>query len=238
MKPRNLNRLVAADCGGSVSTAIRRPRSPGGARHSRPTRGAPAIWIASWIGAPIPLGFLILLLALVGAGCSHEPTALELIREGNRYVGEPVKNRVVQLRSEKSVGSLVPNIWYVVYYDPDATFKATEVKFGAGQKLDVTRPIRVLELGTGDYKELDRTKLNTDSNRAISIATSQPALKDLKLTATKMTLARGDAGPEWKVTIWASRLRNPNEDADVGSIFIDSATGKVVRSDLHINRVD
>ena len=73
-----------------------------------------------------------------------EPTAFELIKEGNRHVGEEAKDRIVEIRSEKSIGSLTPNIWYVVYYDPDATAKATEVKFGAGKKLSVKRPARVL----------------------------------------------------------------------------------------------
>jgi hypothetical protein len=46
-----------------------------------------------------------------------EPTAFELIKEGNRYIGEQAKDRVVQMRSEKSVASLNPTIWFVVYYD-------------------------------------------------------------------------------------------------------------------------
>ncbi|HTL17277.1 MAG TPA: hypothetical protein VL793_08570, partial [Patescibacteria group bacterium] len=45
---------------------------------------------------------------------ADEPTAFELIKEGNRYVGEQAKDRIVQIRSEKSVGTMTPNIWYVV----------------------------------------------------------------------------------------------------------------------------
>src|SRR5262245_13397253 len=79
-----------------------------------------------------------------------EPTAFDLIKEGNRYVGEDAKNKVVQIRSEKSVGSLTPSVWYVVYYDADATFKATEVKFGAGKKMTVKRPMRIIEAAKKD----------------------------------------------------------------------------------------
>ena len=65
--------------------------------------------------------------ALVLAGTSamgaDNPTALELAKEGNRYVGEHAKDKVVQIRSEKSVGSLTPNVWYVVFFDSTATFK-------------------------------------------------------------------------------------------------------------------
>ena len=38
-------------------------------------------------------------------------TAYQLIKEGNRYVGEDAKDKVVQIRSEKSIGVLTPNIW-------------------------------------------------------------------------------------------------------------------------------
>ena len=44
----------------------------------------------------------------------------------------------------------MPNVWYVVYYDPDAVLKAVEVKFGAGKKMDVdvkfTRTVAIIRL--------------------------------------------------------------------------------------------
>jgi hypothetical protein len=83
--------------------------------------------------------------AVVQAALAADPTAFELIKLGDQYVGSQSQDKVVQIRSEKSVGTLTPNIWYVVYYDPDATLKAVEVKFGAGQKLDVSHPLRLLE---------------------------------------------------------------------------------------------
>lgn len=174
----------------------------------------------------------------VPRGGAGEATAFDLIKEGNRYVGEESKDKVVQLRSEKSVGTLTPNIWFVVFYDPDATFKATEVKFGAGKKLKVARPFRVIELGTGDHKTLDRSKLKVDSDKAIKIASSEPLLKSLTLKASKLILQHGDEGPVWKVTLWAAKLKNPAANADVGSVYIAADTGKVVRTDLHISRVD
>jgi len=166
-----------------------------------------------------------------------EPTALELIKQGNDYVGKDAKDQVVQIRSEKSIGTLTPNIWYVVYYDPDATFKATEVKFGAGKKLDVKRPVRALEYLNAD-KVLDQKKLKIDSDNAIKIATAEPLLEKLSLKATQLWLDRSESGPVWKVRLWAARLRNPNDTVDIGDVYISAEDGKVIRTDLHINRVD
>jgi hypothetical protein len=182
----------------------------------------------------------VVTVAFLAAGFARagEPTAFDLIKEGNRYVGEQSKDKIVQIRSEKSVGTLTPNIWYVVFYDPDATFKATEVKFGAGKKMTVTRPLRVIELGTGDNKTLDHSKLSVDSDKAIKIASAEPLLKSLTLKASKLTLQRGDEGPVWKVTLWAAKLKNPADNADIGSVFIAADSGKVLRTDLHINSVD
>lgn len=185
--------------------------------------------------------FALTLVVLASAQFARaaESTALDLIKEGNRYVGEESRDKVVQVRSEKSVGTLTPNIWYVVYYDPDATFKATEVKFGAGKKLSVKRPARVLELGTGDDKQLDRAKMKVDSNKALKIATAEPLLENLKLKASQMWLQRGEEAPVvWKVRLWAAKLKNPNDDANIGDVYISADDGKVVRSDLHIDRVD
>ena|SRR5438093_1194659 len=82
-----------------------------------------------------------LLTSVVGASArGAELTAFELIKEANRYVGEQSKDKVVQIRSEKSVGSLTPVVWFVVLYDPTATLKAAEVQFAAGKMVGVKRP--------------------------------------------------------------------------------------------------
>lgn len=169
---------------------------------------------------------------------ARDVTAFELVKRGDPYVGIQSKDKVVQIRSEKSIASLVPNIWYVDYYDPDATFKATEVKFGAGEKLDVSRPWRVLEMATDEHQILDQKKLRVDSDKAIKIATAQPLLKNLTLKATQLKLGHGDDGPEWQVKLWAAKLKNPNDDADIGVVVISADDGSVISTDLHPNSVD
>ncbi len=167
-----------------------------------------------------------------------EPSAFDLIKLGDKYVGDQSKDKVVEIHSEKSIASLVPNIWYVDYYDPDATFKAVEVKFGAGEKLDVSHPFRALEMATDEHKVLDATKLRIDSNKAIKIAKNQPVLENLKLTATQLRLEHGDLGPQWQVKLWAAKLKNPNDDADIGVVIISCADGSIISTDLHPNSVD
>jgi hypothetical protein len=169
---------------------------------------------------------------------ASEPTAYDLIKLGDPYVGVQSKDKVVQIRSEKSVATMTPNIWYVVYYDPDATFKATEVKFAAGQKVDVSRPWRILEQVSDDKKVLDRTKLDVDSDRAINIARAQPVLEHLTLKASQLWLEHGDEGPQWRVKLWAAKLKNPNDNADIGVVIISAADGSVIKTDLHPNSVD
>ena len=122
------------------------------------------------------------LLSLVG--CSSKPGELNLIQEGNKYVGDQSKNKVVEIYSDKSVGSLTPDIWHVVYYDPDATFKATEVKFGGGQKMDVTRPIRVLQYLKADNL-IDPAKVKVASAGAVKKASSDPLIEHLSLKASQ-----------------------------------------------------
>ncbi len=202
------------------------------------------IWIRSG------RAWLAVLFALCGwqiCAWGAEPTAFDLIKEGNRYVGEQSKDKVVQVRSEKSVGSLAPAVWYVVYYDPTATLKAMEVKFGAGKMIAVTRPFRLMEPVTGGDLPLDRNKMKIDSDRVVQLATDEPLLKNIKVTATQLKLERvgegvlGQGGvptPVWKVRLWAAKLRNPNRQADIGALWISALDGKVLKNDLRINRVD
>ena len=176
-----------------------------------------------------------------------EPTAFALAKDGNRYVGEQAKDKIVQIRSEKSIGTMTPNIWYVVYYDPTATLKSVEVKYGAGKMLSVKRPFRLLEPVTGGDIPLDHDKLKVDSDVALQTALKESLLENLKLTASQLKLERvgegvlgvaGPGDPVWKVKLWAAKLRNPSRDADIGEIWVSADTGKVVKTDLHIDRVD
>ena len=175
---------------------------------------------------------------VVSVAQAADPTAFDLVKLGDQYVGVQSKDKVVQIRSEKSVAALTPNIWYVVYYDPDATFKAVEVKFGAGQKMDVSHPGRFLEVFTDDKKQLDAAKLKIDSDAAIKIATAQPLLKNLTLKATQLWLEHGDNGPQWRVKLWAAKLKDPNDDADIGIVILSGDDGSIIKSDLHPNSVD
>ena len=166
------------------------------------------------------------------------PSALELAKLGDQYVGIQSKDKVVQIRSEKSIASLTPDIWYVVYYDPDATFKAVEVKFGGGQKLDVSRPGRALEIFTDDKQPLDAAKLVIDSDQALKIATTQPVLKNLTLKASQLWLEHGDLGPQWRVKLWAAKLAYPDENVDIGTVVLSAADGSLIKVDIHPGSVD
>jgi len=189
------------------------------------------------------LGALLLVLGgrLSQSAHADEPTAFALVKEGNRHLGEEAKDRIVQIRSEKSIATLTPNVWFVVYYDPDATARATEIKFVGGKKASVKRPARLLEPITGAHRELPKEKLKIDSDKALEIAKAEPALKNLTLKASRLTLERAGYGDEtvvWKVRLWAAKLKNPNHDADIGEVFVSAEDGKVVKTDLRPNRVD
>jgi hypothetical protein len=188
--------------------------------------------------------FIWSMAALFALACfarAEEPTAFDLIKEGNRYVGEQSKDKVMQIRSEKSVGSLTPTIWFITYYDPTATMKGTEVKFGAGRMLDVKRPFRLIERASGSFA-LDREKLKVDSDKVLKMALSEPLLRNLKIVASQLKLERiGEGTPGegvWKVKLWAAKLRDPSKDVDIGEVWVAASDGKVIKTDLHINRVD
>jgi len=181
---------------------------------------------------------LTALCALATTARAAETTAFELIKEGNRYVGEDSKDKVVQIRSEKSIGGLTPSTWFVVYYDVDARMKATEVRFDGGKKSDVQRPFRLFERAGGYKNQLDRAKLKIDSDEALKIAQKDGLLDKVKLTNSKLLLEKWEDLPVWKITFWAERARDTSKTVDIGQVFVNAEDGKVVHRDLHINKVD
>jgi hypothetical protein len=188
---------------------------------------------AHWFGGMLCFS---LLGAWVAGGA--EPTALGLIKEGNRSLGEQSKDKVLEIHSDKSIASLTPNVWYVVYFDPDTAFKRAEVKFGAGQQMGVKREMHPFGgMGSLD-KVIDLKKLKIDSDQAIKTATAEPLLAKLTLKATQLWLQNDGGVPVWKVRLWAAKLKNPDATADIGNVFISAESGEVVKRDLHINKVD
>lgn len=179
----------------------------------------------------------LLLSAATLLAADKEPTAFELIKEADRYVGEQAKGKVVQIRSEKSVGTLVPKVWFVVLHDPTATFKAVEVKFAAGKMIDVKRPFRVIELA-GGIQEMDRDKLKLDSDDAIEKALAEPILKDIKVKSVQAKLENAETGPVWRVRLWAAKVSKPNTHVDIGRVTVTADDGKVIETDIKLNRLD
>ncbi len=184
-----------------------------------------------------PLITITMAIGLCSASAKDE-TAFELAKLGNKHIGEQAKDKVVQIRSEKSIGTTTPNVWYVVYRDETATMKAVEVKFGAGKMMTVKRPFRLLEPITDKDNVLDTKKLKTDSDKALKIALKEPILENLKITASEMKLERGPAvDPVWKISLWAAKLKG-SKDVKIGEIWLDCADGKVNKIDINPSRVD
>ncbi len=173
------------------------------------------------------------LVGITGSTFAGEPTtAFELIKEGNKYVGDPAKDKVIVIHSDKSIGEVTPKIWNIIYFDPTATFKATRVKFAAGKMLEVKRPMRLMANTT----PMDLAKLKVDSDKALKAALKEPMLDKLTVKATEITLENDDNGPTWKITIWVTKLSDTTKSVDIGKIQVSAESGKILKNDLHLNR--
>ena len=180
----------------------------------------------------------VLLSALAPAFAGSQPTAFQLAKDGNRFVGEPSRSKVLEIYSDKSIAGLTPSIWHVAYFDPDARSKVVEVKFGAGLKMDVSRPWKLLGGSGKEENVLDLKKFKVDSDGAIKTATTQQLLQPFTLKYTQLWLRRGDDGLSWKVRIWAAKLGKADSIVEIGDIYISPEDGQVIRADLHIDRLN
>lgn len=172
-------------------------------------------------------------LAVPSVISAAEPSALELAREGNRFVGEQFKDKVVLIRSEKSVATLTPQTWLVNYRNEFTSLKGIEVKFVGGKMADVDSAAR-------GGRPFDLARLTVDSDKALNVATNEAILKNLTLRSSRMALERtGESGvPAWHVQLWASKLRNPSDAVSIGEIIVSAEDGSVLKNELKISRVD
>jgi hypothetical protein len=180
------------------------------------------------------LAFLALALGAPGQSSpSPRLTAFVLAREGNKFIPPQAKDKITQIRSEKSVGGLAPDVWYIDYYDSTAALKMTEVKFVADKMTEVKRPKHLLDMFSGT-KLLAWKKLKVDSDRALAIALKEPTLKQLDLQAAQFWLEWTATGSTWKIRFWTARLGKPGQTSAIGDLYISSTTGEVLKNNLHI----
>jgi len=181
--------------------------------------------------------FVSLLTLIVLPLAAAEKTVFELIAAGNDLVGAESRDKVVQVRSEKSVGALTPSVWYVVFREPNSTFKTVEIKFGNGRKLSMYHPWRVLESTVGNNAAFNKSHLKKDSDEALKLATSHPELAGLKLVTSKFELTKGSQPyPTWKIELWAQKRSDPSRDVSVGDIWISAYDGRIIQAKLKPGR--
>ena len=61
------------------------------------------------------LAIVMLFAGVWSSFAGQEPTAFQLAKDGNRFVGEPSQDKVLEIYSEKSIASLTPSLWTVAY---------------------------------------------------------------------------------------------------------------------------
>ena len=166
------------------------------------------------------------------------PTAFELTKQGNQYVGVQSKDKVLRIYSEKSESGLAPEDWHVVYYDPDTFVKSADVEFVNGQQAGVSHMRRPFQMPASARDIFDMSKITVDSDKALSIAQDQPALKGLTPKYSKMSLEAGDSGPTWQVELWAAKTGEPGKTVSVGKVWILATDGSVIKSDLRPGKVN
>ena len=164
-------------------------------------------------------------------------TAFALVKEGDKVIAPQAKDRITQIHSEKSSGSLLPDVWHIAYFDPTALFKTTEVTFVAGKVTEIKRPKRLFGSLTGT-KQLDWKKLKVNSDRALAIALKEPLLKNLHLRAAQFWLERTAMGSTWKIRFWAARRGKPDQTVEIGDLYLSGKTGEVLKTDLRTQNAD
>jgi hypothetical protein len=180
---------------------------------------------------------LVLLALTVGLAAQTLPggkkTAFALVKEGDKVIDPQARDKVMQIRSDKSVDGLMPDVWYVAYFDPTAAFKTTEVTFVNGKVTEIKRPKHLLDAFSGS-RQMEWKRVKIDSDRALAIALKESLLKKADLRATQFWLERSVTDATWQIRFWGVRPDNADKTYVIGDIYIAGKSGQVVKTNLHV----
>ncbi len=164
------------------------------------------------------------------------PTAFALIREGNKYLSKRSQGKIVQMISEKTDDGLTPNDWRVVYYDPEARFKAVEVRFAGEELTRIFEPGRILQLFSRRARQpMAENLLRVDSDEALTIALRRSGLNERMAEKSQLKLETSDEGvPVWRVNFWG---RVQKRETSLGEVVISATDGSLIKNRIKASPV-
>ncbi|MBI1841501.1 MAG: serine/threonine protein kinase, partial [Verrucomicrobia bacterium] len=157
-------------------------------------------------------------------------TALQLARQGNTYITERSRGKVLEIHSERILLDSPTQRWQVVYYDPQAPRKSVEVRFEDGQMVRVREPGGILEfLSSSSPKPLELEKVKIDSDEALRIALRLVGRGGDGIRSSESDLERGYAGAVmWKIRLYGA-LPGQSGDSSLGYANIFADDGRVLK---------
>ena len=137
---------------------------------------------------------------------------------------EVAKNKVLRAEADRFQVGTIPQRWRITYYDPNALYDATELRFEKGQMARLHQPTRLLGvLNPQAPKPMDIEKIKIDSDEAVRVALGLPTVTPLSIKTVELELERGTGGlPVWKVRLFGLTQQE-------GSVTIAADDGKVLK---------
>ena len=168
------------------------------------------------------------------------PTAFLALKEGDRFLNDRSRGKVVKIVSSKSTDGTMPTNWSVSYFDPMARQKLVEVQFRGHEMIKVHEPGAALGgLFDATPRPLDSAKLAINSDEAVRILLRQPEIDKLPVRITELELTAGNHDePVWKIVMWSVKRRDPKLSVRIGELLVAASDGRIISSTLKPSRAD
>ncbi|MBC8001446.1 MAG: serine/threonine protein kinase [Opitutaceae bacterium] len=168
------------------------------------------------------------------------PTAFLALKEGDRFLNNRSRGKVVRIVSTRSADGTAPTNWSVFYFDPLARQKLVEVQFRGREMMKVHEPGASFGgLFAPLPRPLDNSKLAINSDEAIRILMRQPEIDKLPVRITEMELLSNDRDePTWRIVLWSVKRRDTNLSVRIGELVLSGSDGRIITNTLKPSRVD
>ena len=168
------------------------------------------------------------------------PTAFLALKEGDRFLNNRSRGKVVRIVSTKSEDGVAPTNWSVLYFDSLARQKLVEVQFHGHEMIKVHEPGEVLGgLFATTPRPLDNAKLAINSDDAFRVLRRQPDIDKLPAQFTEMKLISGDRDePVWKIQLSSVKRHDSTKSVQIGELVLAASDGRILSSTLKPSRAD
>jgi uncharacterized caspase-like protein len=144
-------------------------------------------------------------------------------------------NNIVHMKARRVPGQLHPDSWEITFGDSRYFWEKWRSTADTQARIDSGKFMAGFITAVEDATPMDRKKLVKDSTDILEMVAAR--FPTIRLASSEFEIDHEKWVPLWRVKIWAYKINQPAQEAELGRIDVDASTGAILRDDLNPDRL-